>query len=63
MCTSIYEDYVQWPAVPALTVGVSGQCEIGYQGAPSRSCDASGMWEPIQSPCLRTIWRFLLSLC
>jgi len=48
--------YATWPATnAALTTTattVSGTCNTGYSGSPTRTCNSTGGWSTVKNPCV-----------
>ena len=53
-CSAITEGFATWAAADSLT-SVSGTCQAGYQGSPSRTCSADGTFGEIINPCRRIV--------
>ena len=56
-CPLVTEGFAQWAAVAsAASPTVSGTCVTGYTtngSAPTRQCQAGGVWGPITNPCVQ----------
>ena len=52
-CAAVYEGHGTWNASAAGTTSVSGQCDLGWAGSPSRECDITGNWGSVASPCVQ----------
>lgn len=44
MCPPLTSNKATWTSVTAGTANVVGECELGYSGAPKRSCSIDGAW-------------------
>ena len=53
-CPAIEDGNAQWPLSTSLTPTVSGTCNAGFSGSPSRECDANGQWGAISNACAGT---------
>ena len=51
VCPSIEDGSAVWPASESLSVAVSGVCNEGYFGSPTRGCDEDGNWQAIENGC------------
>ena len=53
MCAAVTESFSTWTETGSLDT-VSGTCVAGYEGSPSRTCQADGTFGTISNPCTRT---------
>jgi hypothetical protein len=49
-CPALSEGNAAWAQTTAGSTA-SGTCGTGFAGAPFRTCDSTGAWQAIQSPC------------
>ena len=53
-CSAVTEGFADWAAADSLT-SVTATCQVGYQGSPSRTCGADGIYGEIINPCRRIV--------
>ena len=64
MCPLLTADSATWASSAAGSATVEGTCDLGFVGAPVRSCGIEGSWGAATgTPCTRTPSRYILATC